>query len=257
MFNVFSFFESSNSLRSILSKYVLNPFWTWFVTLWPLSVAPNTVCLSFLFKLLLILECYRSHFLDFLSLYSTLWHSYTTTQIIWRKKTELRFLSGSISRMYLVELGVQTNNTWIVGVSACSCIKVSMQSMGSWHFLSLLFPITHSCSKQARRTGMAGPLGEMFDHGMCIEIWAESVLMFYLGCDAMNTTVSLSSMRIRSTLIILVHPARSYNRCPSTQSWSLLVDFCVPSRYIGEFLFNDLGRISYWWALKWTSPATQ
>lgn len=28
--------------------------------------------------------------------------------------------------------------------------------------------------KQARRTGMAGPLGEMFDH----------------GCDAMNTTVS-------------------------------------------------------------------
>ncbi len=29
------------------------------------------------------------------------------------------------------------------------------------------------CRKQARRTGMAGPLGEMFDH----------------GCDALNTTV--------------------------------------------------------------------
>jgi len=24
----------------------------------------------------------------------------------------------------------------------------------------------HLCSKQARRTGMAGPLGEMFDHGI-------------------------------------------------------------------------------------------
>ena len=26
-----------------MSRYVLNPYWTWFVTLWPLSVAPNTV----------------------------------------------------------------------------------------------------------------------------------------------------------------------------------------------------------------------
>ena len=35
-------------------------------------------------------------------------------------------------------------------------------------------PGTHiAFRKQARRTGMAGPLGEMFDH----------------GCDAMNTTV--------------------------------------------------------------------
>jgi ethanolaminephosphotransferase len=29
--------------RSLVSRYVLNPFWTWFVTLWPTSVAPNTV----------------------------------------------------------------------------------------------------------------------------------------------------------------------------------------------------------------------
>jgi len=34
--------------RSLLSRYVLNPFWTWFVTLWPVSVAPNTVCCLFL-----------------------------------------------------------------------------------------------------------------------------------------------------------------------------------------------------------------
>ena len=36
--------------------------------------------------------------------------------------------------------------------------------------------LTVLCSKQARRTGMAGPLGEMFDH----------------GCDALNTTVRIS-----------------------------------------------------------------
>lgn len=29
--------------RSLLSRYVLNPFWNWFVTLWPKTVAPNTV----------------------------------------------------------------------------------------------------------------------------------------------------------------------------------------------------------------------
>lgn len=31
--------------RSFLSNYVLNPFWTWFVTLWPTWVAPNLVCI--------------------------------------------------------------------------------------------------------------------------------------------------------------------------------------------------------------------
>jgi hypothetical protein len=29
--------------RSLLSNYVLNPFWNWFVTLWPEWVAPNMV----------------------------------------------------------------------------------------------------------------------------------------------------------------------------------------------------------------------
>lgn len=31
--------------RSILSRYVLNPYWNQLVKLWPKSVAPNTVCL--------------------------------------------------------------------------------------------------------------------------------------------------------------------------------------------------------------------
>jgi len=32
--------------KSIVSKYLLGPFWNWFVTLWPKTVAPNTVRVS-------------------------------------------------------------------------------------------------------------------------------------------------------------------------------------------------------------------
>ena len=35
-----------SSYRSLMSRYVLGPYWSWFVTLWPLSVAPNTVSRS-------------------------------------------------------------------------------------------------------------------------------------------------------------------------------------------------------------------
>ncbi|OBZ79805.1 hypothetical protein A0H81_01304 [Grifola frondosa] len=31
--------------KSLVSRYVLNPFWTWLVTLWPTWVAPNTITL--------------------------------------------------------------------------------------------------------------------------------------------------------------------------------------------------------------------
>lgn len=35
--------------KSVLSKHVLGPFWTWLVTCFPLTLAPNTVSLVFLF----------------------------------------------------------------------------------------------------------------------------------------------------------------------------------------------------------------
>ena len=45
----------------------------------------------------------------------------------------------------------------------------------SWAFCLFAYQSLDSIDgKQARRTGMAGPLGELFDH----------------GCDAINTTVS-------------------------------------------------------------------
>ncbi|KAI0299803.1 Choline/ethanolaminephosphotransferase [Russula brevipes] len=112
--------------KSLLSNYVLNPLWTWFVTLWPEWIAPNMITLSGLAIVLLN--------------FATLLY-YDPT--------------------YLAEKGGGTGPpnwvyfTWGIGL-----------------FLYQTFDGIDG--KQARRTGMAGPLGQMFDH----------------GCDALNTTVS-------------------------------------------------------------------
>lgn len=50
--------DLTRKTRSLLSKHVLNPFWTWFVTLWPLTIAPNTVRASqaYLFVCVALIE---------------------------------------------------------------------------------------------------------------------------------------------------------------------------------------------------------
>ncbi|KAJ7638311.1 choline ethanolaminephosphotransferase [Roridomyces roridus] len=112
--------------KSLVSKYVLNPFWTWFVTLWPLSVAPNTITLS---GLCIVLFNFGTIFV--------------------------------YDPAYLAEKGGVDVPRWVY----FSC--------GVGLFLYQTFDAIDG--KQARRTGMAGPLGEMFDH----------------GCDAMNTTLEV------------------------------------------------------------------
>ncbi|KAJ8085164.1 hypothetical protein PM082_003949 [Marasmius tenuissimus] len=113
--------------KSLVSKYILGPFWTWFVTLWPVTVAPNTITLSGLSIV----------FLNFLTL---LYYDPT----------------------YLTEKGGATGPPhWIYF------------TWGAGLFLYQSFDAIDG--KQARRTGMAGPLGEMFDH----------------GCDAINTTLEV------------------------------------------------------------------
>ncbi|KAJ7292627.1 hypothetical protein C8J57DRAFT_1549851 [Mycena rebaudengoi] len=112
--------------KSPLSKYVLNPFWTWFVTLWPLSVAPNTITLSGL-------------------------------SIVFLNFATMIFFDSA----YLAEKGGVFVPRW---------------AYFSWAIGLFLYQSFDAIDgKQARRTGMAGPLGEMFDH----------------GCDAMNTTLEV------------------------------------------------------------------
>ncbi|OCH95703.1 Choline/ethanolaminephosphotransferase [Obba rivulosa] len=113
--------------KSLTSKYILNPYWTWLVTFWPTWVAPNVITLSGLCMVLL---------------------NFTT----------LLFYDPE----YLAEKGGATGPprwihfTWAAGL-----------------FIYQSFDAIDG--KQARRTGMAGPLGEMFDH----------------GCDALNTTLEV------------------------------------------------------------------
>lgn len=110
--------------KSILSKYVLNPFWTWFVTLWPTWIAPNTITALGLGLVVFNL--------------STLF--YYDPQYL----TERDGATGPPKWVYF---------TWGLGL-----------------FWYQAFDAIDG--KQARRTGMAGPLGQMFDH----------------GCDSLNTT---------------------------------------------------------------------
>ncbi|KAF7783871.1 hypothetical protein Agabi119p4_36 [Agaricus bisporus var. burnettii] len=117
--------------KSLVSRYVLNPFWNWLVTLWPLNVAPNTITLTGLSIV----------FFNFLSLiyYDPL---YLTESDVTNHQSY-----GPPQWLYF---------TWAIGLFA-------YQSLDAID------------GKQARRTGMAGPLGEMFDH----------------GCDAINTTLEV------------------------------------------------------------------
>lgn len=118
-------YKYSGTDKSLLSRYVLNPFWNWFVTLWPTNVAPNTITLTGLSIV----------FFNFLTLlyYDPLYLA------------EKDGFNGPPHWVYY---------TWGIG-------------------LFLYQSLDAIDGKQARRTGMAGPLGEMFDH----------------GCDAMNTTL--------------------------------------------------------------------
>ncbi|KIK94389.1 hypothetical protein PAXRUDRAFT_828044 [Paxillus rubicundulus Ve08.2h10] len=113
--------------ESLVSRYVLTPYWNWFIKFWPLTVAPNTITLLGLsmvvFNVLTLL------------IYDPLYY------------TDKDGPSGPPQWIYF---------TWAIGL-----------------FLYQSFDAVDG--KQARRTGMAGPLGEMFDH----------------GCDAINTTLEV------------------------------------------------------------------
>ncbi|KAF9449981.1 cholinephosphotransferase [Macrolepiota fuliginosa MF-IS2] len=117
--------------KSLVSRYILNPWWNWLVTLWPLTVAPNAITLTGLSIV----------FFNFLTLvyYDPL---YLTEKDVGDSRPH-----GPPQWVYF---------TWAIGLF----VYQSLDAIDG---------------KQARRTGMAGPLGEMFDH----------------GCDALNTTLEV------------------------------------------------------------------
>lgn len=118
-------YKYSGEDRSLISKYILQPWWTFVVQFVPLWVAPNVLTLTGLF----------ATFASYLAVY------YFTPSFQWS--------------------ATETAPGWVYALAG---------------FLGFAYQTLDAIDgKQARRTGMAGPLGELFDH----------------GCDSINVSVSM------------------------------------------------------------------
>ncbi|PLW53775.1 hypothetical protein PCANC_03629 [Puccinia coronata f. sp. avenae] len=149
-------YKYSGEDHSIISRYVLTPYWNRLVTFVPMSVAPNMITLTGLvfvmvnFASLLAFqpELACSHKASFVSKAGSLLET-----------SEGSFLGRLKSFVGLSNFQAKCPSGWLY---------ISF-ALGLWIYQSL----DAIDGKQARRTGTSGPLGELFDH----------------GCDALNTTL--------------------------------------------------------------------
>lgn len=166
-------YKYSGTDKSLVSKYLLGPYWNWLVTLFPTSVAPNTITLS---GLLLV-------FVNF----ATLAYVDPGLQCATQLKLDPAAHTLALHSAYpadasLLPVNPLFNNFGIPGAAAKVDFAPKADAphcLPPWVFYTWALCLFAYQSldaidgKQARRTGMAGPLGEMFDH----------------GCDALNTTL--------------------------------------------------------------------
>lgn len=171
---------------SLVSTYVLGPYWNWLVTLFPLSIAPNTLTLS---GLLLVVANYVSLlFLDGQLEKATQLRAHTSVQ------------DGALPTVLLLPGGGLPDALRATQPTTESPIPSWMLFV--WAICLFLYQSMDAIDgKQARRTGMAGPLGELFDH----------------GCDALNTMLevvlaasALGFGRSYWTLICLISSLTSF-----------------------------------------------
>lgn len=97
--------------------------------------------------------------------------------------------------------------------------------------------------KQARRTGMAGPLGEMFDHGTFLKKKEKRhvSLIIRVGCDAINTTVTIICIFTAYLFDDLL--VRSCACSAGFEPWSFMVDRRVADSYASQFLPDYMGGV--------------
>ncbi|SHO77058.1 Similar to S.cerevisiae protein CPT1 (Cholinephosphotransferase) [Malassezia sympodialis ATCC 42132] len=151
-------YKYSSGGTSLLTRYVLAPYWNWLVTLVPLSIAPNMLTLS---GLLLV-------FVNFIMLLAADGHLDAAT----RMRAHVMEHDGILPTVPLLPEGGLPKALQSVQPSTASAVPVWML----WVWSACLFmyqSLDAIDGKQARRTNMSGPLGELFDH----------------GCDALNTTL--------------------------------------------------------------------
>ncbi|TKY85012.1 hypothetical protein EX895_006092 [Sporisorium graminicola] len=167
-------YKYSGTDKSLVSKYILGPYWNWLVTLFPTSVAPNTITLS---GLLLVV-------LNFATLAYVDPGLQCATQLKLDPAAHTAALHSAFpSDVSLMPVNPLFANFAIPGAAAkidfAPKAHVAGRCLPPWVFYTWALCLFAYQSldaidgKQARRTGMAGPLGEMFDH----------------GCDALNTTL--------------------------------------------------------------------
>ncbi|KAF8553808.1 Choline/ethanolaminephosphotransferase, partial [Imleria badia] len=165
--------------ESLASRYILGPYWNWFITLWPQTVAPNTITLLGL--IIVVLNVLT------LLIYDPLYY------------TEKDSPNSPPQWIYF---------TWAFGL-----------------FMHESFDAVDG--KQARRTGMVSPLGELFDHG-CDTL--NLTMQIFLGCRALN--VGRSWWTVSSQIAIL---ATSY-----LMAWE---QFHTGIMYFGQFSTNEGGLV--------------
>lgn len=164
-------YKYSGTDKSLVSKYILGPYWNWLVTLFPLTIAPNTITLSGLALVAInfatlayidpALECATQLKLDPTA------HSLALANAFPQDALPIRSLFPN----FAIPAPVQKLD-FAPSANSASCIPAWI--FYTWAVCLFAYQSLDSIDgKQARRTGMAGPLGELFDH----------------GCDAINTTL--------------------------------------------------------------------
>ena len=153
-------YKYSSAGSSLLSTYVLSPYWNWLVTLFPLWVAPNTITLlGLVFVLVNVLTVFE---LDGGYANATALRAATLQQATPLPIVQVLPNAGLPARL--------------LNVAPAAHSVVPRWMFFVWGVSLFLYQSFDSIDgKQARRTGMAGPLGELFDH----------------GCDALNTMLEI------------------------------------------------------------------
>ncbi|KAA1095604.1 hypothetical protein PGTUg99_008528 [Puccinia graminis f. sp. tritici] len=211
-------YKYSGEDHSIISRYVLTPYWNRLVTFVPMSVAPNLITLTGLVFVML-------NFASLLAFQPTMACSHKPS-FVSKAGSLLETSQGSLLDKFKSFVGLSN----FQAKCPSGWLYLSF-ALGLWIYQSL----DAIDGKQARRTGTSGPLGELFDH----------------GCDALNTTVSQCDLLFKtkngltSELSALHEIARRHSCLGIVESRAFLVDGCFSSRITCQLLPHDLGRIPY------------
>ena len=243
--------------RSLISHYVLGAYWNWLVTLWPMSVAPNMVGhrnVVWGFQEELIFYVDRSQWLAWSLSFSAFSQCFIMIPcILWKNNLKGR----QVLHIWCMSNPLWKSFPWAQpvfhpdGPYAYFCIRAWMLSMGMHSSnLNYLFQISYGYElrKQARRMGMAGPLGEIFDHGGVHSVLDLLSCLFKpdpIGCDALNTTVSGDKVYLSLILINQPKTARSTFSIECSRTRTFLLDYCLPNSYLGQLLSHIMGRVLY------------